>query len=1778
MAARSTLEPSLLETLEGIASETRGWDALAEAVTLGLRSSALKLSTELARELHARVAIWHKSMRRDDEAAEASLLRAIAADGRHGPTLIALADIQRRTPSEALCDTLLALFELDPNNLDPLLEASAVAREAIADADKRLAIWQRLFDRAADLLRQRAETRGEASAAHCARWALDQLASALTASDPERAYGLLLGASGLGFDAELKREDLHRAARLAGAQLKDAVRAMALYRDLLQADPLDRDAMRELGAAYRSADRLPELLMLRRHELSLERNDDRQLELRLEIVSILGEMEERGGRTHALLENLRARPGHASTLAAVSDLYTAQGRHGEHAELLRKQAEQLAKNAETERAAQLLQRAATIYERDLQNPDAAIATYRELYELDTAGEATAALARLYAARGDHAQAARWLELRLGTVPPDTRAVTGVELGHALLEAGQRERARACLEQALRDDASLRDARSLLAQLYREDSAFEPLAGLLAEGAVHERDVTARLALLTEAASIYCDTLASPERGLSALQRAAELAPQDRPLQIKHAEVLSACGQHDRARAVYEQLIEGYGKKRSPERAELHYRAARAAQAAGEIPRAFEQLETATKMDLAHVPAMHMLADLSREQGDLDRAERTYRGLLMLVRRHKPGELQSLGPSEIFFALGTIADARGQKQQAGELLESAMESATQSDAEARRFQELLRKRGQTDLLMRVLEARMKLAQDAAGEADVLATKADVLAESLGQPKQALDALLAAIGLTPDADALHEKARKLARAQRALDRYLERIAGIADEAGRRKDEASQKLCARLTLRQGEAIERDLQDYDRAAGLYAKVESSGHHVVDSWLAIARVAGARGDTGEQRRVLQQIEGLGNDRVSAEQRREVMFQLVEIELGNDTWRDAGVATLERALPGLSDYERAKSVLRAAVERAPKHDKLAALFERVARAAHDDAMLLEHLERRAARKGAGVEEQREGIELALRMGEHVRAERILKRMLKAGADDAAKSSWAYARLSECRVRAADMPGAIVYLSQAADRAEGAEADALYRELARLAGGERGDLEVAASAYMRLLERDRGDRSAWQPLLDVYLRMGDAARFESCAQELVAQLPLAADRVAVHMMRARFLLEVARDERAAVPVLKALLEDEPSNREATDLLTQILQKLGMNKELAQLLQIHFDRARDEQNVQAIAELGLRIAELYGERNANQAIDALRAALSWVPAHPGLLRALLERMGPEAEARERADVMQALLEIERGEEAARLALQLSAMWTELGEAGHAQHALELGFQQHPEHAGLRDRLEAFYAERQMWRPLGELLERQAERLGATGEAVGRLKNAASLYRDELQDLDAAASALRKALAIVPEDLSLLGELARNLAATGQHRTAIEDVTRILTDHPHAGVVHADLLKVRAELRLAVEEVEAAASDLEQAYELDPGTTRGALIDTLERLKTAAFTRGDNVLERKIVMRLIELHEASGDYAGAREALAGWVEQSPEDAEALRSLRERDVAAGRWQDVVRTCERLLNLDTGKARTTTAIALADAYAMAGNPGGARGALERAHKEDPRDTELRTHLRALYETIGAHAELAGILLADAYAIKDPRDRVTLLQRTARLYLQAGDPGAALGPLGEAAKLQPDDSESQLLMIDISIQLGKLPQALAALETAITAQKRRRSPELAQLYQRMARVAVAQNDREEQLKWLNQAAEIDRKSGEIASELAEAALAAENYDMAMKALRALTMMDDPRPITRALAFLKQAQIAHLRGDPRRAQHWARKAKSLDDSLSEADTFLAEIGG
>jgi len=328
----------------------------------------------------------------------------------------------------------------------------------------------------------------------------------------------------------------------------------------------------------------------------------------------------------------------------------------------------------------------------------------------------------------------------------------------------------------------------------------------------------------------------------------------------------------------------------------------------------------------------------------------------------------------------------------------------------------------------------------------------------------------------------------------------------------------------------------------------------------------------------------------------------------------------------------------------------------------------------------------------------------------------------------------------------------------------------------------------------------------------------------------------------------------------------------------------------------------------------------------------------------------------------------------------------------------------------------------------------------------------------------------------------------------------------------------------------------------------------------------------------LHLVSVLDDAGQHDRARDVLAEWANEAPDDTEVLRALRDRDTQERRWADVAGICLRLLDVEQGDARIEAALGLADACEKLGQPAEAVPALQRVHEDAPDALVLRQRLRGLYEQLGFKRELAALISGDAELASDPADKLSLLLRAAELFLEVGEPAVASQPLSRALQLSPDDDRTRLMLVDLHMSLGRVDEAASIVEPIVGNAKRKRSPELAMFQQRMARICAQRGDQTSQLRWLNTALETDRKSGEVASELAEASMAIEDYDTAMKALRTLTMMEDPRPITRALAFLKQAQIAVVRGDVQRAQHWARKAKSLDENLVEVDEFLARIGG
>src|SRR6185437_14931211 len=319
--------------------------------------------------------------------------------------------------------------------------------------------------------------------------------------------------------------------------------------------------------------------------------------------------------------------------------------------------------------------------------------------------------------------------------------------------------------------------------------------------------------------------------------------------------------------------------------------------------------------------------------------------------------------------------------------------------------------------------------------------------------------------------------------------------------------------------------------------------------------------------------------------------------------------------------------------------------------------------------------------------------------------------------------------------------------------------------------------------------------------------------------------------------------------------------------------------------------------------------------------------------------------------------------------------------------------------------------------------------------------------------------------------------------------------------------------------------------------------------------------------------------GEQDRARDVIGAYVDGHPGDVVMILRAAEIEGYSGHWDGAVQLCERLVEASRGPDKAEAALLLTGACAQAGYPLDARTVLEQVLAENPQDLRIRDHLRHIYDALGAYRELAGLYITEARHAADPADRFAALRRAGGLLLEAaGDPAAAIAPLEAARDLRPRDNEVGLLLADAYIHAGKLQEAADFLDAAIAAQKSRRSREVSMMQQRMAQIAHAVGDRANEMAWLNAAFESDAQNGEAAAALADAATEAGQLDVALKALKAITLMKSPKPMSRAMAYLRQAMIAQHQGDVRKASMLAKKAQQEDPTLDEAQVFLQSLSG
>ncbi|WP_437524415.1 hypothetical protein WME79_35980 [Sorangium sp. So ce726] len=1807
------------------------WHTIADALPELERRGDVPAAT--LRDLTARVGRWHRDARADEHAAERAFERALLHDPANRAILLDLAELLRRRRGPSLVPTLLRLAAATGHDLALYREAVEAARDA-GDAARAREIAAELLEIAVQRLGDeegQPPGTGAWPASRAALWAIDALVGMLAgAGDRPQIVALCRRGAALPFASSERRRLLRVAAEAA-----EPGEAIALYGGLFADDPTDEPVGESLAALLRAAGRREELVRLRELQIEVSGDLERRVALRYDAAELLADATRASEAIALLRQNLAESPGHGPSIDRLASLLEAGGLHRELM-LLREEQAAARGSADAGRAgAELWLQAASLAEHELNEPERAIASYRRAADIGSV-EALDALARLLVRRGEHAAAAEALERLCAGAAPEELHQAVLRLADAYLAAGEPDRARAALERALPRAAQPAPLRERLAYLYRASGAWSALAALIAGDAARADEAPARLSLLREAADLYLTRGDSPAAAIPLFDEAIALAPDDLSLRLARSRALSAAGRADDATAALRGIIADFGTRRPKERALVHYELARVALATGDRARAMAEFDLALRVDPAHPDALHGLAGLALEDGQLERAHRAYRALLLVARRPRdegeglvgvrrstmPPTRSSVGlPSstsfsraEVLLALGEIARRQGAPDREAEYVESAFEAARESDGEHEKLLVALRARGRHDLLARALEAR--LAGPAQGSAEDAAAALGELASlyegPLDRPELALSARLRALDLTPGAGAAHDAALELARRSGQTQRYLDLVERLVARA------ASEPYEVALLLRFGRALELSPADQERAAAVYRRAEAkiaagappagrdAGADIEQLWSSLEAIYARLGDRAAQADVLRKRIGLADAPAApagGADRAWPRYRLAALLAADAADVDHAISLLEAALDLHADPDRAEAILRDALRTDPRNPRAIRLFERLARQSGRPRALVDALVLLAEVEGPGVLE--EAVRTARALGDRELAESILLRIVGSGvrsssdssdSSDPSGSAWALVALAELREEAGDLSAAASLCERAARASAPEEERALLLHAAELAAGPLADLARAARLYEELRAREPAEREIWTPLAGVYRRSGDAARLSALLEETAPLVDDLSERCALRLERARLLAQES-PEKAAV-LLRDILDEDPTQVEAAILLATMLEEAGRTDELGELFALQLDAAKDRADVASIASISMRLGALLEQRGDDRgARDVYLGAADWDGANRDVLRALVRLSRKRDNADDLIDALEKLLRTEQGGDAAQLALELSELHGARGDDAAAEAALKAGYAVCPTSDRLREQLASRYAAREAWHALAELHVLTAHVADGDEARVESLCRAAELLRDRAGDAAAAAELLERALRVAPGDRDVLIALIDACGAVSDHARAARALTATLEASPD----DPWLYRARAEVHGALGQGDRALADLERAYALGGAEYATELVAELERALVRAAARSAEAeaagapseaaaeaagaaSPRALRLRLAEILARSGDVERARAHLGDLLHADSKDRAALKALAGLEESAARWDAASAVYRRLIALEEGDALVATALLLAGACARAGHLGDARGGLERALRAAPGNTEIRDRLRALYAEIGANRELAAITLEDAAAASDVAGRFTLLVAAGRLLLDVGDAAQAAAALREARSLRPEENEVALLLVDALLAAGDSREARAVTAELIVAAKGRRSRHLGAVYHRVARIEDAEGNLHESLTALTKALENDPQNGEVAMELGESALGLGEEDIAARAYRAVTLMKispEPgeggtTPAARALAYYHLGAMALAAGDRRKARLMLDKSVSEDGSLEAARALLDEL--
>jgi tetratricopeptide (TPR) repeat protein len=399
--------------------------------------------------------------------------------------------------------------------------------------------------------------------------------------------------------------------------------AQPYYAQIIQLDPHNVGAMRQLASLYKKAANWQQMGATLTRALEIATNDVDRKETLNDLGELLDtQMQQTDSAITHFQRALEVDSHFVPALENLERIYSARGQNRELVDILQRKVAALHDSGET--AATRL-RIAQLYETSLNDPTRAANVYREVVDADSANLAgLRGLGRVYEVLEQWTELVGVLDRQLEIVTTERERIEVLMHLATLHEEHflKADLAAKRLEQLLEIDPNNEAAYVKLARAYRKLRQWNDLV------AAYERHIAATVDRKTKSelygaiAQVFADEIEDSERAIDAYKNIIDIDEQNVPALEALAKLYEKTG--DAAQSIDYMTRVADLTQDTKQRVESFYRIGKALdEKLGDRVTAQERYETALDLDPTHLPTLAALRQISLDASDYDKAARYY---------------------------------------------------------------------------------------------------------------------------------------------------------------------------------------------------------------------------------------------------------------------------------------------------------------------------------------------------------------------------------------------------------------------------------------------------------------------------------------------------------------------------------------------------------------------------------------------------------------------------------------------------------------------------------------------------------------------------------------------------------------------------------------------------------------------------------------------------------------------------------------------------------------------------------------------------------------------------------------------------------------------------------------------------------------------------------------------------------------------------------------------------------------------------------------------------